>query len=133
MFHLSKKVEYGLIALRHMATGNRRKLFTTKEIADHYNLSYDLLAKVMQKLAKSKCVESHQGIRGGYTLNADPRQLKVSGVINAIEGKSSVTIVECASDKECGIHSTCTIRNPLVKLQKDINKVFDKLTVMEMF
>lgn len=135
MFHLSKKVEYGLMALRHMAMGGQKTLYTAKEIADRYNLSYELLAKVMQKLARSKFINSHQGINGGYTLNKDPHELKISSIINALEGKPSVYIVECESNnhKECTIHSTCTIRKPLIKLQNNINKVLDELTVMEMF
>ncbi len=135
MFQLSKKVEYGLIALRHMASGRPRQLFTTKEIADRYKLSYELLAKVMQKLGKVGYILSHQGVNGGYVLNRHPRELKVSGIINTIEGKSTVAIVRCESKnpEDCAIHSTCTIKNPLIKLQHDINKVLDKLTVMEMF
>lgn len=135
MFHLSKKVEYGLIALKHMAMANQKKLHTTKEIAEQYSLSYELLAKVMQKLARSKFITSHQGINGGYMLNSDPVELKVSKIINALEGKSSVSIVECefGDHSECTIHSTCTIRKPLIKLQNNINKVLDELTVMEMF
>jgi Rrf2 family protein len=135
MFQLSKKVEYGLIAIRHMASGRPKQLFTTKEIADRYKLSYELLAKVLQKLGKAGYIMSHQGVNGGYVLNRDPRELKVSGIIHTIEGKPSVTIVQCESKnpEDCVIHSTCTIKNPLIKLQHDINKVLDELTVMEMF
>ena len=52
MFQLSKKVEYGLIAIRHMAAGGPGQIHTAKEIADRYHIPYELLAKVMQKLAK---------------------------------------------------------------------------------
>ncbi len=135
MFKLSKKVEYGLIALRHMASGTGGQIFTAKEIAERYQLPYDLLAKVMQKLAKAAYITSYQGVHGGYHLVRNPRELKVSDVINAIEGKPSVTIIQCEAEspENCSIHNTCTIKNPLVKLQNTINKVFEELTVMEMF
>ena len=134
MFQLSKKVEYGLIAIRHMATGHGGKMFTAKEIADIYHIPYELLAKVMQKLVKEGFISSYQGVHGGYVLVRNPHDLKVSDVINAIEGKPTVTIIQCEAESplNCIIHSTCTIKDPLVKLQQSINKVFDDLSIMEM-
>ena len=135
MFQLSKKVEYGLIAVRHMAGGRTGQIFTAKEIADKYHIPYELLAKVMQKLAKKGYIASYQGVNGGYTLTRNPRDLKVSAIINAIEEKAAVTIIQCEAEtpENCIIHSTCTIKSPLVKLQTSINKVLDELTIMEMF
>jgi Rrf2 family protein len=135
MFQLSKKIEYALISIRHMASGNRGQMFTTKEISDKYQLPFDLLAKLMQKLAKHGIIVSYQGVNGGYILSRNPDVIKVSEIIFAIDGKPSVSIVQCdaESPEDCNIHSTCTIKNPLMKLQSNINKVIDELTVMEMF
>ena len=68
MLQLSKKVEYGLIALRHMAMSPVGQVFTAKEIAMKYNIPYEFLAKVLQKLTKAGVVTSFQGMRGGYLL-----------------------------------------------------------------
>jgi Rrf2 family protein len=135
MFQLSKKVEYGLIAIRHMASGHSGQIFTAKEIADAYQIPYDLLAKVMQKMAREGFIASHQGVHGGYMLVRNPAQMKVSEIIQTIEGKPSVTIIQCeaAGPEQCTIQTTCTIKNPMVKIQSTINKVLDELTIMEMF
>ena len=134
MFQLSKKIEYGLIAMRHMAMGRSGKIFTTKEIAEQYDISYELLAKVMQKLVKGKYISSYQGVHGGYVLARNPSELKVASIINAIEGKSNVTIIQCEaeSSNECVIHRTCTIKDPLIKLQGTINRALESLSIMEM-
>ncbi len=134
MFQLSKKVEYGLIAIRHMAAVSPGQIHTAKEIADKYHIPYELLAKVMQKLARKGYISSHQGVHGGYTLARNPSELKVSAIIQAIEGKPSVTIIQCEAGgpEDCIIHTTCTIKDPLVKLQFNINRMFDSLTIMEM-
>ena len=73
MLRLSKKVEYGLIAIRHIATRCNGELMTAKEISDMYRIPYDLLAKVLQKLAKAGLIVSHQGVHGGYTLAKNPQ------------------------------------------------------------
>jgi Rrf2 family protein len=134
MFQLSKKVEYGLIAIRHLAMAPRGKTFTTKEIADVYSIPHELLAKVMQKLTREKYIISYQGAHGGYGLARDPGELRVADIINAIEGRTNVALVKCETEgpSECIIHTTCTIKNPLVKLQGTINRMFSEMTIMEM-
>jgi len=134
MFQLSKKVEYGLIAIRHMAAGGPGQIHTAKEIADRYHIPYELLAKVMQKLAKKGCIVSYQGVHGGYILARNPAELKVAAIINAIEGKPNVTIIQCEAEspENCIIHDTCTIKNPLMKLKLNINRVFEDLSIGEM-
>ena len=107
---------------------------TTKEIADIYQIPYELLAKVMQKLSKEKFITSYQGVHGGYSMSRSPGDVKIGALINAIEGKSSVSIIQCEAEspENCSIHSTCTIKNPLVKLQGNINKMFSDMTILEM-
>jgi Rrf2 family protein len=134
MFQLSKRVEYGLIALRHMAASPRGAIHTTKEIATKYHLPYDLLAKIMQKLAKKHYISSYQGVNGGYILNCDPNFVTISEIINAIEDKSSLKIIQCEAQQpeDCIIHMTCTIKDPLVKLQTNINSMLEHLTVTQL-
>ena len=134
MFQLSKKIEYGLIAIRHMASQAHRQMVTAKEIADKYNIPYELLAKVMQKLTRCGFITSYQGVNGGYVLTRDPHTITVSSIMHAIEGKQTVTILQCEAEtpENCIIHTTCTIKDPLLKLQGNINKVFDELTVSEL-
>jgi Rrf2 family protein len=134
MFQLSKKVEYGLIAVRHMAAGIPGRVCTAKEIAEAYHIPFQLLAKVMQTMARHGYLASVQGVNGGYYLTKNPRELRVSAIINAIEGKANLAIIQCEAENQenCIIHTTCTIKNPLVKLQSTINRALDDLTIMEM-
>lgn len=131
MLKLSKKVEYGLIAIRHIASlGNQ--ISTVKEIADHYHIPNELLAKVMQKLAKGKVIYSHQGSLGGYTLARKADQISVMDVISVIEGTPPI-IAECLSTEEhsCTVYHTCTIKNPLGKIQYNLEQVFSSMKVSE--
>ncbi len=134
MLQLSKKVEYALLALRYMAAGSRGQIFTTKEIAEKNQLPYELLAKVMQKLVRKGFIQSYQGVHGGYILAREASEIKIAAVINALEEKQQVNIVQCGpgQEEDCTIRSTCTIKNPLMKLQDNINKVFEGLSILEM-
>jgi Rrf2 family protein len=132
MVRLSKKVEYGLIAIRHIATKLHGDLATAKEIADAYNIPFDLLAKVLQRLCKAGLILSIQGVHGGYTLAGRPDQIAVFAIINAIEG-ASPTIVRCLSDgpESCGVFTVCTIKSPLTKVQANIERAFNSMMLSE--
>jgi Rrf2 family protein len=133
MVRLSKRVEYGLIAIRHIATRQYGEIVTAKEIAECYKIPYELLAKVLQKLTKAGLITSHQGVRGGYTLAKKPSEIPVSHVIHAIEGTRPV-IAECLSDETrdvCTVFSVCTIKSPLAKVQANIESAFNAMTVSE--
>jgi Rrf2 family protein len=130
MLQLSKKVEYGLMALRHMAMNSHGQVFTAKEIATKYDISYELLAKVLQKLTKAGVVISTQGMHGGYSLAKKPDQVQVSHIINVIE-EEKPTIAECYADggEGCFLFDGCTIRKPLGKMQHNLNAILDKTTL----
>ena len=117
-----------------MAAGGTRQIYTSKEIAQKNNIPYDLLAKIMQKLVRTGFIESYQGVHGGYRLLRDPSTVTVSSIIEAIEGKPSVKIVQCeaTTPEDCTIHQICTIKDPLMKLQGDINQILTTLTVTQL-
>jgi Rrf2 family protein len=133
MLNLSKKIEYGLMALRHMASLPNGTVVTAKEISEKYNIPFELLAKILQKLTHEGLIISYQGVRGGYLLGRTADQIKLSNVFQAIEGKLNVALVNCEAEnpETCNIFSTCTIKDPLVKIQQKINTMFDEMSISE--
>jgi len=132
MIRLSKRVEYGLIAIRHIATKPAGEIVTAKEIADTYGIPYELLSKVLQKLTKSGLISSHQGMRGGYALARAPAEIPVSLIISAIEGTRQA-IVQCLSEgpQTCTVFTVCTIKSPLTKVQANIERAFRTMNLSE--
>lgn len=129
---LSKKVEYGLMALRHFAVTRDGPVVTAREISDAYGIPYDLLAKVLQRLARAGVIHSTQGVRGGYALARNPAEIPVSHIIHVIEG-TAPAITHCISDgpSGCGVFDACTIKSPLLKVQASIERAFDAMTLAE--
>lgn len=130
MLQLSKKVEYGLMALRHMAMNPIGRVFTAKEIALQCDIPYDLLAKVLQKLARAGIISSQQGVHGGYALARRPHEVQVFSVINTIE-EEKPKITECYAEgaESCSIFDACTIRKPLEKVQRNLNILLENTTL----
>src|SRR5437016_4353593 len=95
MFRLSKKSDYGLIALKHLAQHSDESV-STREIAAQYHIPAELLAKVLQKLVRKGLLVSHQGINGGYILAKDPASISIVDVVEALEGPICITPCERA-------------------------------------
>ena len=133
MLQISKKVEYGLIAILHMALQQNSSCTTTKEISDRYSIPYNLLAKVMQVLAKNGLIFPRQGVYGGYILTKNPLDIKISDVINAIENVPQISLMQCEAEpiENCAVSSYCTIKSPLLKIQQTINNAFQKMSLQE--
>jgi Rrf2 family iron-sulfur cluster assembly transcriptional regulator len=129
MLRLSKRVEYGLVALQHLA--KRSAVSTVREIADVNGISYDLLAKIMQDLKRDGIILSQQGVRGGYTMILAPEQISLSRVLNALEAETSITV--CTSGGECcEREAVCTIKGPMHKLQNSMEQMFDSVTIAQL-
>lgn len=130
MLRLSKKVEYGLIALQHLA--RRGSVATVREISEEYNISYDLLAKIMQDLKREGVIDSYQGVRGGYALMLAPASISVTRVIDALEQESSITECTSSGSDVCSREASCTIKAPMHKLQRTLEEALSAVTIAQL-
>ncbi len=119
MLMLSKKVEYGLIAMLHMASLREETLVTAKEISETYNIPTELMGKVLQALAKAGLAEAVHGSKGGYYLSRTLSTVQLGDVIEAVEGP--VHLARCQEDpSSCGQFSTCTIKEPIQQINEQL-------------
>ena len=134
MLKFSKKTDYGLMAIRYLAEHEGEKVVTTKVIADHCHIPGELLAKILQRLAKQGLVQSHNGSHGGYTLAKALSAITVADVMEAIEGP--FTIASCYREhghNGCDQYAHCTVRQPLGQVQADIIALLSRTTLDEMY
>lgn len=131
MLRLSKKVDYGLMALIHLAKEFKRSSWSAREIAQSYNIPHQLMSKVLQKMVQSKLVVSQQGSRGGYTLGRPAHLINAAEVIEAIEGPFSIT--NCISENGyCLQFEKCTIKSPLQLLNDSVVLMLRRITLAQM-
>src|SRR3954471_9544863 len=104
MLRLSKKADYALMALKHLATHTDVVSVSAREIAEAYDIPVELMAKVLQRLARRGLLSSHQGTRGGYRLAKAPSAISVADIIQAIDGPLTVTAC-CTAAEDVGPYS----------------------------
>jgi Rrf2 family protein len=136
MLKLTKKADYGLIALRHLAMteasaeNGAPTSASAKAISDEYRIPLPLLSKVLQRLAKGGFLESLQGTNGGYRLARSSGEISVLEVIHTIDGP--VILTSCFhGESECEQTSTCTVREPLRKVHEAIKSLLSGITIAD--
>lgn len=128
MFKLSKKADYGLIALKHLANHRQEHACSANEIAEEYGISATLMAKVLQKLAKQGLVAAKHGSTGGYQLARQPDKISALEVLTAIDGP--VLITSCVtSHGNCEATERCSVKEPLQRVNESILNVLSMVTI----
>lgn len=131
MLRLSKKADYALIAMKHLALHGDGSA-SAREIAGLYDIPIELLAKILQRLVRRGLLASQQGTRGGYQLARVPMLISVADVIQAIDGPVTVTACSSAEGASCEQYSKCNVRDPLWRVRERILSALGECTIAEL-
>ena len=131
MLRLTKKADYGLMALKYLAEHPDCVSVSAKDIADTYGIPAQLLAKVLQRLTKVGLLRSHAGMNGGYELSREARTISAFEVIHAIDGPLFITSCTKGS-KSCDLEPNCTIKEPLARVNDSIAGVLKSISIHDM-
>lgn len=131
MLKLTKKADYGLMALKYLAEHPETPAFSAKDLADAYGIPAQLLAKILQRLTKTGLLRSHAGMNGGYALARDARLISAFEVIRAIDGPLFIT--SCFKGaKSCELTPSCTIKEPLARVNETISGVLRSISIQDL-
>jgi Rrf2 family protein len=131
MLKLTKKADYGLIALRHLAVARPRTSASAKDIADSYGIPLPLLSKVLQKLARGGLLISEQGTNGGYRLSRDARDISALEAIRVIDGP--IILTKCFTEHAgCDQTALCPVREPLRKVHEGILSLLANISLSDL-
>jgi len=130
MLRFTKRADYGLMAIHYIAVNDGFGAVSAKRIAEEFAIPPELMAKILQRLAKQRLVVSTNGPKGGYALARRPTEITVGQVIRALEGP--INIVSCLEDSECPQMEKCNLRRPVHKIQAAITQVLDTMSLAEL-
>ena len=131
MLRLTKRADYGLMAIDYIAAHGDEGAVSAKRIAEEFSIPQERLAKILQRLAKKRLITSQNGPKGGYVLTRAAREITVGQVVRALEGP--VRIVSCMVEQEdCPQFSRCNLRRPVQKIQASISSLLDAMTLEEL-
>lgn len=132
MIGFSKRTDYGFLALGFLARLPEGQRANARLLAETLGVPPELMAKVLQSMAKVGFIGSQMGPGGGYNLVLSPSEISVADVIAAIEGPISLT--QCLSPpEECTLAECCTIRRPMGMIQEKLVELLDSITLEDMW
>ena len=136
MLRLTKKADYGLMALKYLAEQaagsasgpSSDAAQSAKDIAEAYHIPPQLLAKILQTLTRAGLTVSHAGTNGGYALARPASEITAFEVIRAIDGPLFIT--SCITiHGTCDLDSHCTIKEPLRKVNDSIKDLLSGIRI----
>ena len=84
---LSSKGRYAVMALTDLAKFNAKDPVTLRDISLRQGISLVYLEQLFLKLKKNKIVKSIRGQKGGYVLNKNASEVKISDILLAVDEK----------------------------------------------
>ena len=133
MLTLTRKTEYALIAVCHLARVGGQKVVSARDIAEEHCVPLPLLMNVLKKLNRTGHVNSVRGARGGYVLKVRPEEFSLADLIEAVEGP--VHFVRCSDplreSRRCERTSLCFIRRSVLKVHERMRKFLAGVTIAD--
>ena len=129
MLKITRKVEYALIALRHMQQTPKSRVSSSNEIASKYGIPQHLLAKILQEMAREKLIQAIKGPAGGYKIKADLEQISLKDFFEKLEGP--LGLMDCYFNTDCLQMKSCNILTPIQRINQNMRDMFSKTTLKE--
>ncbi|MGB0952380.1 MAG: RrF2 family transcriptional regulator [Planctomycetota bacterium] len=129
MLRLTKRSEYGLMALAFMAQSGPAYT-SVRSIVSDLGIPRRLLAEVLKDMSRANLVEAVRGPGGGYRLTTSPEDLSLARVVEILEGP--VKVAECADGGRCDLSPSCTIQSGIHVVAERIKSVLDTYSLAEL-
>lgn len=130
MNKMNRKMEYALMALRHISLKPSLQLTSAKEIADSMHIPFEVTARVLQALSSRGLLKAEYGAGGGYTLARSLAEVSVHDLSEMLEGHLALT--KCLSNEDtCDIASTCNIIEPIANLNRKVQEFYRSVPLSE--
>ena len=130
---LSSKSRYAVMALVDLARFDNINPVSLRDISLRQGISLDYLEQIFSKLKKNEIVKSIRGTQGGYVLNKNPNDIKLTNIFNAVDEK--VKTVQCKKESKRGCNgkaTKCITHNLWDELEIHINTFFENKSLQDL-
>lgn len=122
---------YGLRALLDVALHQGEGLVPLKDIAGRQEISLPYLEHLITPLIAAGLVKSMRGARGGVLLFKPPSEIKLSEVVQLLEG--SIAPVGCVNNPAlCQRSALCVTRDVWSEMRQAMVQVLDSMTLQDL-
>ncbi len=131
MLRMTKQADYGIVLMTYCASRPGQR-FAAPELAAETRLPAPTVSKILKLLSREGLLESHRGVKGGYSLARSPDQITVAAMISALDGPIAFT--ECVEDTPgiCGQESVCRLRASWQRINQAVCLALESISLAEL-
>ena len=130
---LTTKGRYAVMAMADLAANQKLKPVSLNEISLRQNISLSYLEQLFSKLKNQKLVKRIRGASGGYILEKNPKDIKISNIIFAVDEQVKTLNCKKESKKGCnGKTVKCITHNLWDDLERHINFFFENVSLNDL-
>ncbi|HEX5758899.1 MAG TPA: SUF system Fe-S cluster assembly regulator [Thermoanaerobaculia bacterium] len=130
MIRITRQTDYGIVLLTHLAAHADRP-YNAPELASEAHLPVPMVAKILKLLAREGLLDSHRGVKGGYSLARLPEDISMAEIITALEGPIALT--ECVGESGlCAHEPVCPSRSNWHVISHAVRRALEGITLAEM-
>ncbi len=129
-FNLTKKADYGMSMLSLLAARGKNGRVSLTELSAK-GLPKAFMAQIANRMVQAGFLTSKEGRGGGYTLVAQPQDLGLKTILEAIDG--DLAPVACVNKPgKCPIEDHCWQKGFMLRFSYQMGKMLEKYTLADL-
>ncbi len=131
MLQITRQTEYAIRGLMELAERDNGTPIRLKTLAEACGVSEAFLAKIFQMLSQHNVVKSHRGVKGGFSLGRDPKEINLREVVDICEG--GIALNHCLRNVDpCHRASDCLMSKVWSKAQTALTDALESTTLADL-
>lgn len=130
----TKAEEYGIFGVLYLAERDHQRVTPLSEISQEQDIPEKFLAKIFQSLSKAGILRSHRGVRGGFSLAKDPKEITIKEILETIQGPYH--LMKCLKDIQTCQNKYgddfCAFRELLRMAEDRLVSVFEQFSLADL-
>jgi FeS assembly SUF system regulator len=131
MIKLSRLTDYGVVVMTQI-NQSADAVTTAPDLAAATGLPLPTVSKLLKKLAKTRLLQSHRGVRGGYSLSCALAQITVAEFIEALDGPVALTACVDGAEDACNVESLCPVRGGWDRVNRAIRTALEEVSLADL-
>jgi Rrf2 family protein len=128
--NISAKSRYAVRALVELAQHNEGTPVPIADIAARRDIPLQFLEQLFSSLRKAGILNSHRGVRGGFSFKKLPEDVSVLDVVEALDG--NVAPSACTSGAPCDKRERCVVQEVWFDVKNNLESVLGAANIADL-
>lgn len=129
---MARLTDYALLLLFSLAHDGQPVVRNARDLARATGLPLPTVSKLLKALLQGGLLESHRGIKGGYSLARSPQEISLAEVIRAVEGPIGLTECSIHPDGGCTRAKGCPVGGSMRRVSSALRHALERLALSDL-